>query len=273
MKQPLISVIVPCYKVEEYLPKCIESILSQTYRHLEILLVDDGSPDRSGEICDEYAARDSRIKVIHKENGGLSDARNVALDVMKGEYVTFIDSDDYVAEDYVEYLWNMINQSNADISAILDLHFMDDIQPVVDNSSACIKVLNRDEYLCKIFYQLPEVTTGAQCKLYRKNLFDRIRFPKGYLYEDLLTVHKIIMLSRKNVISNHVSYFYRERENSIISSPYSRLKYDSTLQIIAIFLEDRDRFTKRVRKALDCRLVSALFHLLLHAQIIGKKLL
>lgn len=90
MLQPLISVIVPCYNVEEYLPKCIESILNQTYRNLEILLVDDGSPDNCGRICDEYAAKDSRIRIIHKKNGGLSDARNAALDVMTGEYVTFI---------------------------------------------------------------------------------------------------------------------------------------------------------------------------------------
>lgn len=105
MLQPLISVIVPCYNVEEYLPKCIESILNQTYRNLEILLVDDGSPDNCGRICDEYAAKDSRIRIIHKKNGGLSDARNAALDVMTGEYVTFIDSDDYVSDDYVEYLY------------------------------------------------------------------------------------------------------------------------------------------------------------------------
>ena len=107
MLQPLISVIVPCYNVEEYLPKCIESILNQTYRNLEILLVDDGSPDNCGRICDEYAAKDSRIRIIHKKNGGLSDARNAALDVMTGEYVTFIDSDDYVSDDYVEYLYKL----------------------------------------------------------------------------------------------------------------------------------------------------------------------
>ena len=111
MLQPLISVIVPCYNVEEYLPKCIESILNQTYRNLEILLVDDGSPDNCGRICDEYAAKDSRIRIIHKKNGGLSDARNAALDVMTGEYVTFIDSDDYVSDDYVEYLYKIIKES------------------------------------------------------------------------------------------------------------------------------------------------------------------
>ena len=103
--QPLISIIVPCYNVEQYLPKCIESILAQTYRNLEILLVDDGSPDRCGEICDEYAKKDSRIKVILKPNGGLSDARNAALDVMQGEWVTCVDSDDFIIPDYVSTLY------------------------------------------------------------------------------------------------------------------------------------------------------------------------
>ena len=125
MIQPLISVIVPCYNVEEYLPKCVESVLNQTYRNLEILLVDDGSPDRCGEICDGYATVDSRVKVIHKENGGLSDARNVALDVMKGEYVTFVDSDDYVAEDYVEYLYKLIEENGVKLSVSCYQEFKD----------------------------------------------------------------------------------------------------------------------------------------------------
>lgn len=107
-KQPLVSVIVPCYKVEQYLPKCI--IVAQTYENLEIWLVDDGSPDRCGEICDEYAEKDNRIKVIHKENGGLSDARNVAIDKTTGEWITFVDSDDYVTEDYVEVLYRLVER-------------------------------------------------------------------------------------------------------------------------------------------------------------------
>ena len=125
MTQPLISVIVPCYNVEEYLPRCVESVLNQTYRNLEILLVDDGSPDRCGEICDEYAAVDSRVKVIHKENGGLSDARNVALNVMKGEYVTFVDSDDYVAADYVEYLYKLMEEYGVKLSVSRHQEFKD----------------------------------------------------------------------------------------------------------------------------------------------------
>lgn len=113
---PLISVIVPIYNVEQFLPKCIDSILVQTYKNIEILLVDDGSPDRCGEICDEYAQKDKRIRVIHKPNGGLSDARNAALDLMQGEWVTCVDSDDFITPDYLETLYGLCNKYNCKMS-------------------------------------------------------------------------------------------------------------------------------------------------------------
>jgi glycosyltransferase involved in cell wall biosynthesis len=116
MNQPLVSVIVPCYNVEQYLPKCIDSILYQTYKNLEVWLVDDGSPDKCGAICDEYAKKDARIKVIHKKNGGLADARNVALDVMTGEYVVCVDSDDYISPTHIEGLYHLIEKYSADVS-------------------------------------------------------------------------------------------------------------------------------------------------------------
>ena len=113
MNSPLISVIIPVYKVERYLDKCVNSVLSQTYTNLEIFLVDDGSPDNSGMMCDKYARDDSRVKVIHKKNGGLSDARNAAIDVATGDWLTFIDSDDYVAPDYVDTLYTLVSEKNC----------------------------------------------------------------------------------------------------------------------------------------------------------------
>lgn len=165
MLQPLISVIVPCYNVEEYLPKCIESILNQTYRNLEILLVDDGSPDNCGRICDEYAAKDSRIRIIHKKNGGLSDARNAALDVMTGEYVTFIDSDDYVSDDYVEYLYKIIKESGVKLSVSSYQTFVDDSSAeICTNNPLFVKIVHTNDALqvCSINRYLIQVH-GLKC--------------------------------------------------------------------------------------------------------------
>ena len=114
--EDLISVVVPIYNVENYIKKCVDSILSQTYKNLEIILVDDGSPDNCPQICDEYAQKDNRIKVIHKENGGLSDARNAGIDISKGKFITFIDSDDYIEKDYVEVLYNSIKENASDMA-------------------------------------------------------------------------------------------------------------------------------------------------------------
>ena len=115
-KNPLISIIVPVYNVEEYLDKCVESIVNQTYKNIEVILVDDGSPDNCPKMCDDWAKKDKRIKVIHKKNGGLSDARNKGIDESKGEYLSFVDSDDYITDNYVELLYNIISKEHADIS-------------------------------------------------------------------------------------------------------------------------------------------------------------
>lgn len=263
MTKPLISVIVPCYNVEEYLPECIESILVQTYRNLEIFLVDDGSLDRSGEICDEYAAKDSRIKVIHKENGGLSDARNVALDVMKGEYVTFIDSDDYVAEDYVEYLYKLIKENGVRLSVSWHQVFADGASMGINTYPVSAKSVDMNEGVACIFYQRIFDTT-AWGKMYHRSLFsDGIRYPKGWLYEDLPTTYRLMMKCDYIAFGNYRSYFYRIRNTSIEGSPFKPLKYESCMKIIRQFEADRVRMPERVRRALDCRIVSFAFHILL----------
>ncbi len=208
MLQPLISVIVPCYNVEEYLPKCIESILNQTYRNLEILLVDDGSPDNCGRICDEYAAKDSRIRIIHKKNGGLSDARNAALDVMTGEYVTFIDSDDYVSDDYVEYLYKIIKESGVKLSVSSYQTFVDDSSAeICTNNPLFVKIVHTNDALTGMFYQ-QIFDTSAWAKMYHRSLFsDGIRYPKGWLYEDLPTTYRLMMKCDYIAFGNYRSYF------------------------------------------------------------------
>lgn len=154
MNNPLITVIIPCYKVEQYLPKCINSVLTQTYTNLEIILVDDGSPDNCGNICDNYAQKDSRIKVIHKTNGGLSDARNKGIDIAHGEYITFIDSDDYVSNDYIEVLYNLLKENNAQMSICLPYCISEMNETIIRINNKNKKIIfNSEEALISMFYQ------------------------------------------------------------------------------------------------------------------------
>lgn len=221
----LISIIVPVYNVEKYLPQCIESIINQTYENLEIILVDDGSTDKSGSICDEYSEKDKRICTIHKENGGLSDARNVAIDIAKGEYLTFVDSDDYITKDYIEYLYKIIIEDNADISICSKLNFYENIQLKEPKSSGEMKKFTGLEAMENMFYQ-KDINPSACFKLYRKELFEGIRYPKGKLYEDLGTTYKIFFKANKVIWSPAQKYFYLQRQNSIMSKKFSANNFD-----------------------------------------------
>ena len=217
--EELISVIVPIYNVEKYLNKCIESIINQSYSNLEIILVDDGSKDSSGIMCDSYILKDKRIKVIHKENGGLSDARNVGLDKAKGEYIVFIDSDDWIDEKMIEILYNIVKKNNSDIS-ICDyfLAYNEEIQTQkedievinLSNIEALKKIYDKDLGVCMIV---------AWNKLYKRNLFkDDIRYPYGKIHEDEFTTYKLLYKAEKISYTNQKMYYYRQRENSITSS-------------------------------------------------------
>lgn len=260
---PLISIIVPCYNVEQYLPQCLDSILAQTYTNLEILLVNDGSLDNSGKICDIYAIKDHRIKVIHKKNGGLSDARNVALDIATGEYVTFIDSDDTVMNDYIECLYSLIIENNAQISITTSNWFYEGEKPIIDKKNNILQqIFTKDEALIEMFYQKSFDTT-AWGKLYLRTLFNDIRYPKGLLYEDLATTYRLINKCNKIAFLNYKSYSYLLRKNSIEGSPFKVLKYDSCIKIIEQLESDFQNAPKNVKKALKCRIISFAFHILL----------
>ena len=218
-----ISVIIPMYKVEKYLKKCIESVLKQTYTNLEIILVDDGSPDNCGEICEEYKKKDSRIKVIHKENGGLSDARNKGIDVATGKYVTFIDSDDFIEKNYVEFLYNLIRKYNADIS--IGSHKIIYNNIIIDKSTYKEFSENSEKILEKILYD-DGVDLSAWGKLYKIKLFDGIRFPKGRLYEDSATTYKLIHLANVIAVSSRPIYNYVMRNNSISQGDFNLKKME-----------------------------------------------
>lgn len=214
-----ISIIVPVYNVEKYLKKCVDSILNQTFKDFELILVDDGSPDSSGAICDQYAEKDSRVKVIHKKNGGLSDARNAGIEVAKGKYLGFIDSDDYIAEDMYELLHNNIVRENADLSicGIYDVYKGETPKILPEFRKVCTKVETM-----KLILDANVISVHAVNKLYKKELFDSIKYPVGIITEDAAIILEIVDQCEKIIIESTQKYFYFHRENSISSANFSK---------------------------------------------------
>lgn len=211
----MISIIVPVYNVEDYLPRCVDSILAQSYQDFEILLIDDGSGDRSTEICDDYAGRDDRVRVFHKENGGLSDARNYGLDRMRGELVTFIDSDDYVGVNYLEILYDMMQNADIDVAEVSMIHTYSRDAEYVPSADQRDVLEGNDAFLEMIRGE--RITWSACAKLYKSGLFGAVRFPKGRCFEDLLTIPYIVGLRSRFARSTSIQYYYYQREGSIMN--------------------------------------------------------
>lgn len=219
MNSEIISVIVPVYKVERYIRRCIDSILTQTYTNLEIILVDDGSPDDCGRICDEYAVKDKRVKVIHQENGGLSAARNAGLDIATGDYIGFVDSDDYIAPDMYEKLISIIRDNSANV-AMCSYSFVDEYgniicvpSPIVNSCISPTEAINNlySEFYC--YY----VTVWN--RLYESSIFSSIRFDVGKTVEDAFIAHKIYLSCDKIVMIDEPLYYYVQRSGSIMHTP------------------------------------------------------
>ncbi|MDZ4983572.1 glycosyltransferase [Clostridium perfringens] len=222
-----ISIIVPIYKVEKYINKCIDSILNQTYKNIEVILVDDGSPDNCGKICDKYLLKDDRIKVIHKENGGLSSARNAGLDIATGDYIGFVDSDDWIESNMYEILINNAIKYNADVSVggVVDL---------LEENNKYIKIkstfngitetvcLNKQEAMKKFFLG----SWSAWDKLYKREVHEDLRFPQGKINEDEAIAMHVLDKCNNVVYTNEVFYNYIRRPNSITTSKFSEKKLD-----------------------------------------------
>lgn len=227
--RPVISVIVPVYKVEPYLRQCIDSILAQTYTNFELILVDDGSPDNCGAICDEYAARDSRIVVIHQENQGVSVARNAALDIMRGEYVAFIDSDDYIAPKYLETLLDAIETYQADIATC---HWMDSVDGELNTSEHVLSTLHTKRVLtgADAVYRMynQEIAIGVQvwAKLISSKLLMHKQFPINKACEDRAVIPYVIYDSKKVVVVSELLYYYRIRAGSLEHQPFSVKRFE-----------------------------------------------
>lgn len=223
---PLISVIVPIYKVEEYLDRCIESIVNQTYQNLEIILVDDGSLDRCPEMCDKWAGIDSRIRVIHKINGGLSDARNAGMEAARGEFVSFIDADDWIANEMYEMLMNAIQNEHSDIAACSVEMVWENKTPnrmltkqvncVLDKNEAQLSLLQESELKQPVWY-----------KLYRQEIIDDIFFEKGKYHEDVFWSYQAIGNANRVSVIDYVGYFYWQRSGSIMGERYSLKRLDA----------------------------------------------
>ena len=211
----LITIVIPIYNVEEYLEKCVNSVINQTYKNIEIILVDDGSPDNCPRMCDEFAKNDERIKIIHKKNGGLSDARNAGIDIATGKYITFIDSDDYVSDDYVEYMYRLLKENNTKMSTcetqVVNIEQPQNINNIFNEN---IEVLSKRDLFYKILFA-KKSDVSAYSKLYETELFNDIRYPKGVVYEDTATTYKLIEKCEKIATGNKQNYFYCTRPNSI----------------------------------------------------------
>lgn len=224
----LVSVIVPIYNVEKYLPACVESIVSQTWKNLQIILVDDGSTDSCPSLCDGYAMQDSRIEVVHKENGGLSDARNAGMAIARGEYWAFIDSDDVIAGDMIEYLCSMAERHNADMAVCQRTLINEEGKTLRGGAELFDDYVLTDNKACMHdFLSVNRIDTVAWGKLYRRELFNEVRYPKGKYHEDVFTTYKLVALSEVIAVGAGRKYMYRIRGKSITQSSFSPKHLDA----------------------------------------------
>lgn len=238
----LISIIIPVYNVQPYLQRCVDSVLRQTYKKIEVILVDDGSPDRCPNICDEYADFDGRVIVVHKKNGGLSDARNCGLDTASGQYISFIDSDDWVHEKYIEKLYQLLKNTNADISVCNFIKTAcENVKADISNEKiyTYTNIGALKQFVDQFYVQL----VVAWGKLYKKNLFERICFPVGKIHEDEFTTYKIIYQAKKIALSTAQLLYYFQRKDSIMGDEFNIKHMHDALDAY----EERASFFQKIR--------------------------
>ena len=229
MEKPLITIVVPVYNIENYLAKCVDSIMQQSYDDIDIILVNDGSTDSSGVLCDRFSDKDHRIRVIHKENGGLSDARNRGIDEAKGDYITFVDGDDFLDKEYVTSLYSCLKDNRADIS-VCEFCYMTETGKVLNhpmNDNAIIKY-NQREALSVLLMQKP-FSNSACGKLFKRCDFDDVRFPIGRIYEDTATIYKLFMKANIVAFVARAQYNYIRHNNSISKGAFKINQIDSMI--------------------------------------------
>ena len=260
-EEKLVSIIIPIYNVEKYLKRCLDSAVNQTHKNVEILLINDGSTDDSGAICDEYAKKDKRVKVIHKKNEGVAIARNVGLDNAKGEYITFIDSDDCVSSDYVSYLLSILlsNQSTIACCNFEYIYIGETDQYVIkENDKELLTIYNNKEALEDLLYQ-KDIDTSPWGKLYKREVFANIRFPNGKIYEDFGTIYKTIMNSEKIIYSNQKKYFYLVHNSSITGKEFTSKDFDM-IELSRILEKDIMNKYPEMSSAVNSRIINMDFY-------------
>lgn len=260
----LVSVIVPVYNVEKYLARCLDSIVEQTYQNLEIILVNDGSTDDSGEICRQYAGKDSRIRLFHQENRGQSAARNVGLDNMTGEYIVFVDSDDYISKSFVEILFNAQQKSEAPIVSanyfeVSEENDEADFRAVTLDNQITYKYLNRDDMFCESGRKNIKLQEVVVAKLYKKKIFKNLRFPVGKIYEDTFLFPKIFWRADTVLYLNSDLYAYRMSPNSTMRRDgvtiYRLDIFDAYLDNLAFARQHGlDNYAKKTIKEMTARM-------------------
>lgn len=219
---PLISVIIPIYKVERFLDECVKSVVEQQYKNLEIILVDDGSPDNCPFMCDKWAERDDRIKVIHKLNGGLSDARNAGIQIAKGDFIAFVDSDDWIAPNMYQTMIDAIEKENADICACGIIVSRSESEKALSIPA----VVGNSMMILELIYNDTQYPVAACNKLYRRECWENFRFPIGKICEDAFTTYLLVDHAKKIVQISEPLYYYRIRSNSIMTAEFSHKRMD-----------------------------------------------
>lgn len=220
MYSPLVSIIVPVYNVEEYLNESIKSAINQSYKNIEIILIDDGSTDSCGSICNSYAMKDDRISVFHQKNMGLSAARNMGVSLAKGELISFLDSDDYMSPFMIEKMVTMMKKYNADVCCC------DYTSTAFSNKTGCIVDEYDNQLACASLLDSKGFKCYAWNKIYKKQLFDNIKYPVGRYFEDISTTYRLFSQANKIVYLHEELYYYRLRRNSITRETFSDKNYD-----------------------------------------------
>lgn len=251
-----VSIIVPVYNVEKYLNECLNSLINQTHENIEIIAVDDGSTDGCPQILDEYALKDSRFKVVHKQNGGLSSARNCGVEVASGEYVMFVDSDDYLELSAVETLFKIAKETDADI---IESELMSNVDMLGTGSGDAFLI--EKEELLKQFFSEKGFTVTACGQMYRRKLFDEISFPSGRVFEDYATTYKLVYAAEKIAAVNKKTYYYRSNPCSITTVKFSskRMEYFIAGDEVVTFCKEKYPKLSGYVKNRNCRYAIAFF--------------